>query len=224
MNTQSANKQRAKWTKSVRHRLSGEQRRQQILQASEVQFAISGFRATTTVSLAKAAGVSEPVLYSHFSTKQNLFREVVQRNAQDRLKNLRGRFVSMPDLDPLKWVERIAESTVMACVEASGNASIMAWGLMEIPQFAAEIYRSEIGSTEELWIAEIGTHFADSPMRTSLAVQVVPYAVHACMAFGLWLATLHHKPATARDHARQYASGIVEVARAALDFRSKSPA
>jgi len=32
------------------------------------------------------------------------------------------------------------------------------------------------------------------------------------------LATLRHKPATARAHARQYAEAVVHVARGVLDF------
>ena len=76
-----------------------------------------------------------------------------------------------------------------------------------MPDFAAEVYRAEIGATEALWNAETGTRFGDSLVRSGLAVHLVPYAVHACMAFGFWLAALRHKPATAQAHARQYAGG-----------------
>jgi hypothetical protein len=42
------------------------------------------------------------------------------------------------------------------------------------------------------------------------------------MSFGLWLTTLRHKPATAQAHARQYAGGIVDAARAVLNFSPES--
>jgi len=211
----------AKASNRVSHRLSRELP-QQPLKAAEEQFAASGLGSTTAVTIAETARVSEAALTIHFGTKHKLFEKVLERNSQDRLAALRQRFCSISNMPPLECVERMAESTVMACVDDIGNASIMAWGLREMPEFAAEIYRSEIGSTEALWVTEIGTRFADSPLRTRLAVHLVPYAVHACMAFGFWLATLHHKPATAQAHARQYASGIVDVARAALDFSSES--
>ena len=51
---------------------------------------------------------------------------------------------------------------------------------------------------------------------------LVPYAVHACMAFGFWLATLRHKTATAQAHARQYAGAVVKVARAVLNIPPES--
>ena len=148
--------------------------------------------------------------------------EMIKRNSQDRLAALRKRFFSVPDLPPLECIESMAESTVLACVEDPGNASVMVWGLMEMPEFAADIYRAEIGSTEALWNAEIRTRFRDSLVRSRLAVHLVPYAGHACMAFGFWLATLRHKPATAQAHACQYAGAVVYVARAVLNIPPES--
>ena len=117
----------------------------------------------------------------------------------------------------------MAESTVLACVDENDNASIMVWALMEMPEFANDLYRAEIGATEALWDTEIGTHLADSPLRRRLAVHLVPYAVHTYMAFGLWLATLRHKPATAQAHARQYSEAVVHVARWVLDSSCPEP-
>jgi len=202
----------------VSRRLSSALRREQILKAAEKQFAASGFAATNTATVAKAAGISEAMVYIHFGTKRKLFEAAVAHNMQGRLAALRERFFSIPNLPPLECVESMAESTILACVDENGNASIMVWALMEMPEFATDLYRAEIGATEALWDTEIGTHLADSPLRRRLAVHLVPYAVHTCMAFGLWLATLRHKPATARAHACQYAEAVVHVARGVLDF------
>lgn len=222
MTRKSFDRLRTQGTKSTSFRLSCEERRRQILKVAEMQFAATGLGSTTTVRLAEAAGVSEPVLYIHFDAKQKLFEEAVELNTKVRLAALRERFSSIPHMTPLECVESMAEETVMACVGDTGNASIMAWALLETPEFAADVYRAEIGSAEALWVSEIGARFPDSPLRTRLAVYLVPYAAHACMAFGFWLATLHHKPATAQTHARQYAVGIVGFARAVLDFPSES--
>ena len=211
--------QRINWESGT---FSHERRRQRILKAAEDQFGATGFGSTSTATIAKAAGVSERHLSIHFGTKQKLFEEVVKRNAQNRLAALRKRFFSIPNMPPLDCIENMVESTVLACVDDIGNAAVMAWGLMEMPEFAADVYRTEIGATEALWDGEIGKRFGNSPVRTRLAVHLVPYAAHACMAFGLWLATLRHKPATAEAHARQYAGGIGHVARVALSFPSES--
>ncbi len=197
--------------------LSHEQRRQRILAAAEAQFAATGLASTNTAAIAKAAGVSEMLVYIHFGTKRKLFQEAIERNSHSRVACLQERFASIPDMPPLECIQSMAELTVLACVEEIGNASVTAWGLMEAPEFAADVYRSEIGASEALWNAEIGTRIAESRLRTRVAVHLVPYSVHACMAFGLWLATLRHKPATAQAHARQYADAVVHMARAVLN-------
>jgi AcrR family transcriptional regulator len=216
MPTNGFDMQRPQSSNGAPHTFSNERRRQQILKVAKEQFAAAGLGATTTASIAKAARVTEAMLYVHFGTKEKLFQEVLERNTGDRLAALRERFSSIPDVPPFEFIERMAESTVLACVDDIGNASVMTWGLLEMPEFSADVYRGEIGATEALWNTEIETRLADSPLRTRVAVHLVPYAVHACMAFGLWLATLRHQPATAQAHARQYADAVVHVARAVL--------
>ena len=54
-------------------KLSGEERRAAIIQAVRRVFADKGFHGTTTRELAKAAGVSEALLFKHFPDKEALF-------------------------------------------------------------------------------------------------------------------------------------------------------
>jgi AcrR family transcriptional regulator len=205
-----------------RVRLSRERRREQILKSAELLFAATGLRSTTTSALAKAAGISEAILYRHFGAKRKLFEKVVERNSEQRLGALEGRFSSIPDLPPLECIDRMAEAAILACADGEGNGSVMAWALLEMPEFAADVYRREIGATEIMWDSEIRNRFAEPAVRTPLAIHLVPYVVHACMAFGLWLATLRHKAATAQAHARQYAEGVVDAARMVLSFCPES--
>jgi AcrR family transcriptional regulator len=202
--------------------LSRERRRERILKSAELLFAATGLKSTTTAALAKAAGISEAILYRHFGAKQKLFEKVVERNTEQRLARLEGRLASIPELSPLECIDRMAEATILACADGEGNASVMAWALLELPEFAADVYRSEIGATELMWDREICRRYAESPVRPRLAIHLVPYVVHACMAFGLWLATLRHKAATAQAHARQYAEGVVDAARMVLSFCPES--
>jgi AcrR family transcriptional regulator len=54
-------------------RLSAEQRKEAIVQAALPLFARKGYAETTTKELARAAGVSEPLLYRHFPSKEALY-------------------------------------------------------------------------------------------------------------------------------------------------------
>jgi AcrR family transcriptional regulator len=76
-------------------------RRRQLLEVAADRFARLGYRGTTTADLAKAAGITEPILYRHFKNKLDLFvtlvdevgREVISgwQNALDGIENPRAR-------------------------------------------------------------------------------------------------------------------------------------
>lgn len=57
-------------------RLSCEERKEAIVKAVLPIFARNGFANTTTRELAKAAGVSEALLYKHFPSKESLYAEI----------------------------------------------------------------------------------------------------------------------------------------------------
>ncbi|MDK2823843.1 MAG: hypothetical protein PWP71_1761 [Clostridia bacterium] len=60
-------------------RLSKEKRRQQLLEVASELFIEKGYYETTTKEIAKSAGVSEPVIYQHFTSKHELFFEVMYK-------------------------------------------------------------------------------------------------------------------------------------------------
>ncbi len=60
-------------------RLKAPQRREQLISVATRQFAKFGYDATTTDAIAKAAGVTEPILYRHFGSKQELFIAISAR-------------------------------------------------------------------------------------------------------------------------------------------------
>lgn len=65
-------------------RQSGAQRRQTILNAAAAAFAARGYHATTMREIALAAGITKPVLYDHFASKQQLFITLIE-SARDEL-------------------------------------------------------------------------------------------------------------------------------------------
>ena len=59
-------------------RLTAEARREAIVEAVRDVFAEKGFDGTTTRELAKAAGVSEALLYKHFPSKESLYAAMLE--------------------------------------------------------------------------------------------------------------------------------------------------
>ncbi len=63
---------------SRRVRLSGEERRRQIIDAAATLFSQKGFRGTTTREITQAVGVSEAMLFKHFATKEELYAAIIE--------------------------------------------------------------------------------------------------------------------------------------------------
>ena len=58
-------------------RMRSADRRRQLLEVAADLFARMGYRGTTTAELARAAGITEPILYRHFDNKLDLFVTLV---------------------------------------------------------------------------------------------------------------------------------------------------
>jgi len=67
-------------------RMPGDQRREQILHTAVDLFSRRGFKGTTTKEIAKAAGVSEAIIFRHFATKDELYGAILDsKSCQDGL-------------------------------------------------------------------------------------------------------------------------------------------
>jgi AcrR family transcriptional regulator len=77
-------------------RLPARERREQLLDTAAELFAKHGYARATTAQLAKAAGVTEPIIYRHFSSKRDLFVALIERTGERTLA---------------MWEEHLAEST-----------------------------------------------------------------------------------------------------------------
>lgn len=62
---------------SARLRMTGVQRRAQLIEVARSLFALRGLDGATIEEIAAAAGVSKPVVYEHFGSKEGLYTEVV---------------------------------------------------------------------------------------------------------------------------------------------------
>lgn len=62
-------------------RMTGEDRRLQILRVAMRLFSQRGFRGTTTKAIALASGVSEAMVFRHFATKKELYSAILDHKA-----------------------------------------------------------------------------------------------------------------------------------------------
>jgi AcrR family transcriptional regulator len=83
-----------------KHRLSAEQRKAAIVRAALPLFARKGYTETTTKDLARAAGVSEPLLYKHFPSKEALYVEIQNLCCQGNDPSSRNLIQLIAGLEP----------------------------------------------------------------------------------------------------------------------------
>jgi AcrR family transcriptional regulator len=77
-----------------RARMTGKERREQLLDIGRSLFAAKGFDATSVEEIAQRAGVSKPVVYEHFGGKEGLYAVVVDREMSSLLEAITGALTS----------------------------------------------------------------------------------------------------------------------------------
>ncbi|WP_413471111.1 TetR family transcriptional regulator [Streptomyces peucetius] len=73
-----------------RVRMTGAERREQLLDIGRALFAEKGFEGTSVEEIAAKAGVSKPVVYEHFGGKEGLYAVVVDREMRQLLDMVTG--------------------------------------------------------------------------------------------------------------------------------------
>ncbi len=71
--------------KAPRKRMSGPERREQLIGVARELFAEQGYEATSVEEIAERAKVSKPVVYEHFGGKEGLYAVIVDREVQSLL-------------------------------------------------------------------------------------------------------------------------------------------
>jgi AcrR family transcriptional regulator len=104
-------------------------RKRQLLSHAKQLFVTLGYQNTTTEKIARAAGVSEPMLYRHFRHKKALFLEVLQEIRDATLT--RWQTASAEITDPLAKIHAIADSYLGSTREHALEYRIMHRSLVE---------------------------------------------------------------------------------------------
>jgi AcrR family transcriptional regulator len=177
------------------NRLTSDERRAAIVEAATKVFAENGFHGTTTRELAKAAGVSEALLYKHFPSKDSLFSAMLAAGAHGDLSSEFKRIIALEPCTATLVVMvhfMISYYVRREATEASPLNILQVRSLLEDGEFV-RLRHSRFAPT---WIAKFDQclkraaevdDLRDVPMRGDLRVWFVQH-----IAFSLML-NLHPK-------------------------------
>jgi AcrR family transcriptional regulator len=79
----------------TRRRLTAEERRTTILDAALSAFSQKGYHATSLDDVAREAGVSKALIYEHFASKQELYADLIARNARELTQRVTAALVGV---------------------------------------------------------------------------------------------------------------------------------
>ena len=162
-------------------RLTGQERRRRILDAAAEAFAADGYHATSIREIATRAGITKPVLYDHFASKQRLYIELIE-GARDELAMLGT--TAMSGDAPVEARVRAAIDTFFRYVEARPAAARVLLrppeGEPEVVEAAERVQREATAGLVALMATErdLLRGAADRDRRLELFMEFVKRGLH----------------------------------------------
>lgn len=144
--------------------------REKLLTSSAMSAKKSGFSTVGVDGLMKAIGLSGGAFYSHFSSKDELFKAIVQRELSHSLERLSGNDV----MDSMKLERCLKLYLSMSHVEQPEAGCAL-------PVLGAEIARSDMSVREaaQAWICRLHESWAQVLESDSLAWAILSQCVGA---------------------------------------------
>jgi len=133
-----------------RQRLSGRDRRQQIIETAMKLFSRQGFEGTTTREIAAEAGVNEAIVFRHFPHKDKLYWAVLEskcRGARGR-RELARRLRSCSDAR--EALASVAEDILRRNTEDPARTRLFFYSALEHHRLSRALFRTHIARYHEV--------------------------------------------------------------------------
>lgn len=111
-------------------RLPAAKRREQLLESAGQVFAERGYAGATTAELARAAGVTEPIIYRHFDSKKDLFIALIDRTGEQTIRLWKQQLASVSD--PAERLRRLIGANPMVSDRGRGVYRVIVQAMTEI--------------------------------------------------------------------------------------------
>jgi TetR/AcrR family transcriptional regulator len=111
-------------------RLPAAKRREQLLDTAAKLFALHGYAGATTSEIAKAAGVTEPIIYRHFPSKRELFIALIERTGEQTIKLWEHELRTAPD--PAERLKRLIRANPMVTNRGRGLYRVIVTAMTEV--------------------------------------------------------------------------------------------
>ena len=145
---------------ATRTRKSAEERREEIIALAIEQFALSGYRGTSTDAIAREAGISQPYLFRLFKTKRELFLACIDAVDARIFETFRAAAQGVPEDEALQamgraYVDLLSDRTAllfqMQSYAACSDPVIQAHVRQNYGELVKEVTRLSGARPEQVW-------------------------------------------------------------------------
>ncbi len=166
-------------------RLPAEKRREQLLDCAMELFARQGYARATTAELAKAAGVTEPIIYRHFASKRDLFIALIERTARDTLRHWEQTLASAND--PAERMKRLIGDNPMVLEEGRAPYRVFLQAITEVtdPEIRVAV-TNHITNLHAFLVRELKRAQEERKLTRVFSAELVAWAlIHMGLGYGV---------------------------------------
>lgn len=150
-----------------------EERERQLLEVAESVFADHGYQDTTMELIAAEAGITKPVIYDHFGSKEKLLVAVVARAREDLLSSTAAALEALPPHAPVEHHFRAGVRAFMQFFERRRGS----FRVYMQESAVAVVAGQDIENLRQAQAREIAERFGDNPQ-----IAAYPLAYREAMA------------------------------------------
>lgn len=135
-------------------RMPASERREQLLDRAAELFSAHGYARATTAELARAAGVTEPIIYRHFKSKKDLFVALIERTGKHTLEQWEADLAGASD--PAERLSRLIGDNPMVSKEGRAGYRVFLQAISEVDD--EDIHRAvseHIGRVHKFLVHEL---------------------------------------------------------------------
>lgn len=167
-------------------KLSKAERRKAIVEAAAQLFSERGFRGVTTKDLARAVGVTEPVLYEHFQTKRDLYAAIIDGTSRENFEQARAtlRQSALAD-EPRAFFTMLATLMVESLSRNPSYLRLVLFSALEKHELAQLCFERHAQAIYAIVIEYVKKRMASRRVDPVIAARLFIGAVHHYCIFDL---------------------------------------
>lgn len=179
-------------------RMPAARRREQLLDTAANLFAVHGYAGATTSQIARAAGVTEPIIYRHFPSKRDMFVALIERTGAETIRLWEHELRAAPD--PAERLRRVLRANPMVTTKGRGAYRVIIQAMTEVEDPKIQQALNEhIHRLHDFLAAEVARAQEAGNVSKRFGADVTAWAlIHLGLGYGVLAAMGLH--GTSRDN------------------------